>query len=123
MPIERSADHPVFELGAATVTSFAAASRGAHEVSLFRVDLPPGEGLPAHRHDHLDVFTVLAGEAKFELGEEPFELGEGDSVVVPIGVRHVLEAGPGGVSIIVTMLPGNQMFRDDGSVAVPPWVQ
>ena len=123
MPIERSADHPRFELGAATVTSFAAPSRGAHEVTLYRVDLPPGSGLPAHHHDHLDVFTVVAGEASFALGEETFALGEGDSVVVPIGVRHVLDAGPGGASIIVTMLPGNRMFRDDGSVSVPPWVQ
>jgi quercetin dioxygenase-like cupin family protein len=123
MPIERSADHPRFELGGATVTSFAAPARGAHEVTLYRVDLPPSHGLPAHSHDHLDVFTVVAGETTFQLGEETFELNEGDSVVVPIGVRHVLEAGPGGASIIVTMLPGNRMFRDDGSVSVPPWVQ
>jgi quercetin dioxygenase-like cupin family protein len=123
MPIERSADHPTFELGGGTVTSFAAPARGAHEVTLYRVDLPAGHGLPAHRHDHLDVFTVAVGESTFQLGEETFELNEGDSVVVPIGVRHVLEAGPNGVSIIVTMLPGNQMFRDDGSVSVPPWVQ
>ena len=123
MPIVRAADHPVFDLGGATVTSFAAPSRGAHEVTLYRVDLPPGLGLPAHHHDHLDVFTVVAGETTFELGDEPFERREGDSVVVPIGVRHVLEAGPTGASIIVTMLPGNKMFRDDGSVAIPPWVQ
>jgi quercetin dioxygenase-like cupin family protein len=123
MPVERAADHPRFELGGATVTSRAAPSRGANEVTLYRVDLPSGFSLPAHHHDHLDVFTVVAGETTFALGEETFELGEGDSVVVPIGVRHVLEAGPGGASIIVTMLPGNQMFRDDGSVSVPPWVQ
>lgn len=123
MPIEHAADHPVFELGGTTVTSFAAPSRGAHEVTLYRVDLPPGQGLPAHHHDHLDVFTVVAGETTFLLGEESFELTEGDSVVVPIGVRHVLEAGPVGASIIVTMLPGNKMFRDDGSEFVPPWVQ
>jgi hypothetical protein len=29
----------------------------------------------------------------------------------------------GANEVIVTMLPGNQMFRDDGSVSVPPWVQ
>ena len=123
MPIERAADHPTFELGGATVTSFAAPARGADEVALYRVDMPPGLGLPAHHHDHLDVFTVVAGAAAFQLGQESFELKEGDSVVVPIGVRHVLEAGLEGASIIVTMLPCNTMYRDDGSVSVPPWVQ
>ncbi len=123
MPIERAADHPTFEMGGAHVTSFAAPARGSSEVALYRVDLGPKQGLPAHRHDHLDVFTVVAGETMFQLGDEWFELNVGDSVVVPIGVRHVLEAGASGASIVVTMLPGNRMFRDDGSEVVPPWVQ
>jgi hypothetical protein len=43
--------------------------------------------------------------------------------MVPIGVRHVLEAGADGVSILVTMLGGTQMFRDDGIEMVPEWVR
>ena len=123
MPVERAADHPTFELGGASVTSFAAPARGASEVALYRVDMPPGQGLPAHRHDHLDVFTVVAGGATLAMDDETYELNDGDSVVVPIGVRHALEAGADGASIVVTMLPGNRMFRDDGSELVPPWVQ
>ena len=123
MPIERAADHPNFELGGARVTSFAAPARGAPEVALYRVDMPPGQGLPAHRHDHLDVFTVVRGDSTLHLGDETVELREGDSVVVPIGVRHVLEAGANGASIIVTMLGGTKMYRDDGSELVPAWVQ
>ena len=122
MPVERAADHPTFELGETTITSFAAPARGAHEVTLYRADLPAGASLPPHHHDHLDVFVVVAGSGTFHLDDEAFALSVGDSVVVPIGATHFLEAGPGGISIVVTMLAGTRMYRADGSDAVPSWV-
>jgi quercetin dioxygenase-like cupin family protein len=123
MPIERAADHPTFELGGNTITSYAAPARGSDETAFYRVDVPPGKGLPAHRHDHFDVFLVVAGAATLNIGDETTELTVGDSVMVPIGVRHVLEAGADGCSIMVTMLGGTQMFRDDGIDMVPEWVR
>jgi quercetin dioxygenase-like cupin family protein len=123
MPVERATDHPTFELGGNTITSLAAPSRGAHEAALFRIDLPPGGGLPAHHHDHLDVFTVESGSGTFFIDEEATELAAGDSVVVPTGAVHYLVAGPEGAAIVVTMLAGTKLIReDDGSVIVPPWV-
>lgn len=123
MPIERSSDHPIFELGGNAITSYAAPARGSEEVALYRADLPPGAGLPPHTHDHFDVFTVVAGGAVCHLGDDTEELTVGDSVVVPIGVRHYLEAGSEGASIIVAMVPGTRLIRDDGSEAVPDWVR
>lgn len=123
MPIERASDHPTFELGGNTITSYAAPARGSDETAFYRVDVPPGKGLPAHRHDHFDVFLVVAGAATLHIGDETTELTIGDSVMVPIGVRHVLEAGADGCSIMVTMLGGTQMFRDDGIDMVPEWVR
>lgn len=123
MPVERSDDHPTFEVGTTRVTSLAAPSRGSDEVALFRIDVPAGGGLPAHHHDHHDVLTVLSGGGTFHIGEEAFEIGAGDSVVVPIGVVHFLEAGGDGATIVATMLGGTKLVRaDDGSEAVPPWV-
>ncbi|MEO8422998.1 MAG: cupin domain-containing protein [Actinomycetota bacterium] len=123
MPIERSADHPIFELGGNAITSYAAPARGAEEVALYRADVPPGGGLPPHTHDHFDVFTVVAGEGIFHLWADTTEVAVGDSVVVPIGVRHFLEAGSEGASLIVAMLPGTRLIRDDGSELVPEWVR
>jgi quercetin dioxygenase-like cupin family protein len=122
MPLERAADHPMFELGNLSITSFVAPARGGFECALYRVDVPASEGLPPHHHDHLDVFMVLAGSGSFHLGDESFEMEPGDSMVVPIGVRHYLEAGPDGAELMVAMLAGTKMIRDDGSEAVPPWV-
>ena len=122
MTVERAEEHPTFELGGNTITSYAAPGRGAVEAALYRVDVPAGGGLPPHHHDHLDVFFVSAGGGTLHLGDEVIDLSVGDSVVVPVGIRHFLEAGPEGARIVVTMHPGTQLVRDDGSVVVPPWV-
>jgi quercetin dioxygenase-like cupin family protein len=122
MPHELDADHPTFDLGGTAITSLVGPSRGGNECALYRVDVPPGSGLPPHRHDHLDTFAVTAGGGTFHIDDETFEVAAGDSVVVPIGARHFLEAGPEGATLMVAMLPGTLMFRDDGSEAVPPWL-
>lgn len=123
MPIERAADHPTFELGGNTITSYAAPGRGSEETALYRADVPPGGGLPPHHHDHFDVFTVVEGSGMFHLGDEVHELVAGDAAVVPVGVRHYLEAGPDGASLVVAMFPGTTLIRDDGSELVPEWVR
>jgi quercetin dioxygenase-like cupin family protein len=122
MPYERGADHPTFDLGGTAITSFIGPSRGGTECVLYRADLSPGSGLPPHRHDHLETFAVLSGGGTFHIDENVFEIGSGDSVVVPVGARHFLEAGPEGAVLMVAMLPGTVMIRDDGSEAVPPWL-
>jgi len=124
MPVERAADHPRFEIGGNAVTSYATPERGSDETALFRIDLPPGSGLPPHRHDHYDVFTVTAGGGTMHIDEETIDIATGDAVVVPPGALHWLDAGAEGASIVVTMLAGTKLIReDDGSVVVPPWVR
>jgi quercetin dioxygenase-like cupin family protein len=123
MPVERAADHPTFELGGNTVTSLAAPSRGADEAALFRIEVPPGGGLRAHHHDHLDVFSVESGGGEFQIDDAVMTLATGDSVVVPVGAVHRLTAGSDGATIVVTMLANTKLIReDDGSIVVPPWV-
>jgi quercetin dioxygenase-like cupin family protein len=123
VPIERVADHPTFDLGGNTITSLAAPARGSDETALFRIDLPPGGALPAHHHDHFDVFTVTAGSATVHIAGETSEVAAGDAVVVPPEAVHRLTAGADGASIVVTMVARTKLIRaDDGSVTVPPWV-
>ena len=96
MPIERSADHPTFELGETTITSFAAPARGSDETAFYRADLPPGMGLPAHRHDHFDVFLVVAGGATFHLGDETTRTGGRRFAMVPTAFATSSRPGPMG---------------------------
>lgn len=122
MPVERAADHPTFDLGGNRITSLAAPARGALEAALFRIDVPPGGGLPKHHHDHFDVFAVETGTGVIHIDDEAHDLAAGDSVVVPTGAWHLFEAGPGGATLAVTMLAGTKLIRADGSEIVPPWV-
>ena len=96
MSVERADDHPTFEIGGNTVTSYAAPTRGSEETALFRIDLPAGSGLPPHRHDHFDVFTLVEGEGVLHLGEDVHELVPGDSAVIPTGNSTGWSPGPRG---------------------------
>jgi len=124
VPVERADEHPIFELGGNTITSLAAPSRGSDEVAMFRIAVPPGGGLPAHRHDHLDVFTMLDGTGTFHIDDDSFAIAVGDAVVVPVGAVHYLEAGGEGATIVATMLGGTKLSREnDGTEVVLPWVR
>jgi quercetin dioxygenase-like cupin family protein len=122
MPVERADDHPTFDLGGNAITSVAGTSLGAEEAVLFRIEVPPNGGLPRHHHDHLDVFTVERGSGTIHIDDEATMISMGDSVVVPIGAWHHLVAGENGATIVVTMLAGTKLVREDGSETVPPWV-
>ncbi len=122
MPVERADDHPQFELGGNTITSLASTSLGADESVLFRIAVPPGGGLPRHHHDHLDVFSLERGSGTIHIDDEATMVSMGDSVVVPTGAWHHFVTGDEGASIVVTMLAGTKLIREDGSETVPPWV-
>ncbi|MFS4439319.1 cupin domain-containing protein [Paracoccaceae bacterium GXU_MW_L88] len=54
-----------------------------------------GEGTP-HHHPHVQSTYVKSGKFRFHVGGESFEVGPGDSFVIPSGAEHgclCLEAG------------------------------
>jgi quercetin dioxygenase-like cupin family protein len=120
MPVARADENPIFQLGGNRITGLVSPSRGSSECILYRIDVPGGGRLPAHRHDHEDAFTLLAGSGNVHIDEASHEIGAGDSVVVPTGALHWVEAGPEGCTMIVTMLAGTLFIREDGA-SVPPW--
>lgn len=53
--------------------------------------LDPSEFVTEHYHPYSEEFIhVIAGELEMTLDGEPLKLGPGDSLLVPIGVRHRL---------------------------------
>ena len=53
--------------------------------------LGPGEFVTEHLHPYSEEFLhVVSGELSITLDGEPVALGPGDSLLVPIGVRHRL---------------------------------
>ena len=60
MHIINRTDAPTFDAGGTAVTAYAAPSRGAAEVSLWRLELAPGSTSPLHHMDREEVFLGLA---------------------------------------------------------------
>lgn len=55
-----------------------------------------GSGPVLHRHPYDEVFIVRQGWARFMIGEETVEAGEGDILLAPAGTPHRFEnIGPG----------------------------
>lgn len=51
--------------------------------------LPHGDSPPMHRHDRQDeVFHVVSGALRLQVGDQTFELTAGQTAVAPKGVTH-----------------------------------
>jgi hypothetical protein len=82
----------------------------------------PGGAITEHIHPHQEErFAISAGEAHFTLGDEERVVGPGETLVVPVGVRHS-ESNPGSVEVegVVELRPAlhtKEMFEAFAGVA------
>ena len=54
--------------------------------------VPPGAKFPANRHPDIGQFYIIfAGKAVITVGDETFETGPGDTVLIPRNISHFLE--------------------------------
>lgn len=89
MPIVRR-DEPDVEVWREGVETwmYAAAPRGAGQLTVFEQACAPGMGAPPHRHAVEELLRVLAGEAEVLLGDERHQLAAGDCALIPAGTLH-----------------------------------
>lgn len=72
---------------------------GEEDVVRFNWSSMPGGAIPEHMHPHQEErFMITAGEAHFTLNGDRHVIGAGETIVVPVGVRHS-EVNPGSVEI------------------------
>jgi mannose-6-phosphate isomerase-like protein (cupin superfamily) len=97
--------------------------------SSFLVDASPSSDRPAYVHHGADeAFLVLSGTATFAVaGDDDYaELGPGDAVYVPRGVRRSFRTGPAGARLLVTQTPGWKLAgpceQPGGAAAAPDGV-
>lgn len=71
-------------------------------------EVPAGAGPPLHVHEReREYFRVLEGAFRFWSGEESFEAGDGDTVLVPAGTPHSFRnIGAEKGQLLITMTPG-----------------
>ncbi|MEP6476661.1 MAG: cupin domain-containing protein [Actinomycetota bacterium] len=123
MPILYARQAPEFELSAsARITGLAAPSRGSAEVTTYRVRLDPGSAVTAHRHDHEEVFTLVAGSAMVVLDDEEYLLGPGDTVIVPPGTEHYAYSQTDHADFFAAVPVGTSFVVPDGDDRLlPDW--
>ncbi|WP_165974733.1 cupin domain-containing protein [Nonomuraea deserti] len=138
MTIVLSAESRRIETPNGVMTTLASPSQGGAEQAVWRVDARPGMVGPVHAFDAELVWTWLDGAAVVELGGERFEVGAGDTMVLPAGVSRQMLADPerGFVSIVAAP-PGAHVYNPGGVSApdacdlapkgaertVPPWAR
>jgi len=78
-----------FDVGPGAVCLSGKDTGGAY--CLLDVSLAPGMGVPRHTHTREDeVYFVLAGELEVTVGEKPFVLRSGDTLLAPRDIPHQL---------------------------------
>ncbi len=91
-----------------TITFTATAQDGEEDLVRFNWRSQPGGAITEHLHPHQEErFTIVTGEAHFTVNGNERIVGPGETIVVPIGVRHS-ESNRGAMPIegIVELRPG-----------------
>jgi mannose-6-phosphate isomerase-like protein (cupin superfamily) len=113
---------PTFRLDGVTAVGYASPSRGAHDLSLWRLSLVPGETSPAHTLSREEVFLALNGSAVATIDGTAHAFAAGDCVVVRAGAPFTLVAGDEGLDAVCAMAAGGQAtILPDGPTVTPPW--
>ena len=96
-----------------------------HHYSVMEMIVPPGAGVPLHRHAIQETFTVLDGSAEFgrlgENGEEWRPIATGDVVNVPNWAYHGFRnSGSAPARIQLTCAAGLEAFFRECGIRVEP---
>jgi mannose-6-phosphate isomerase-like protein (cupin superfamily) len=81
---------------------------------------PAGFGPPTHRHEAEDeAFYVLDGGATVRCGDDEWQVGPGDFVMLPRGVPHDFHVGQAGPLHILQITSPAQFERFAAELGVP----
>ncbi len=108
----------------AVMTTVASPTQGAtDQLSVWRVEMRPGQRGPRHVVDSEQIWHVLAGEADVAVGDRTIRLQAGDAFVLPamaerqisaVTALQVVACGLGGA---VVSVPGEEAPR-----GTPAWI-
>lgn len=81
------------------------------ELAIFeQTSLSQGKGTPLHIHHTQDeIFYVLEGSYKFQLGEDKFDLASGDSIFLPRQIPHAWTQVSEKGRMTVTLQPAGKL--------------
>jgi quercetin dioxygenase-like cupin family protein len=121
MPVLDHPSRPTHETPGATFTTLASPSRGTTSGCVWRLHLQPGEPPNPHRLTHEEIFVATAGIATGRIGDEPFTVRAGQTLVVPADVEFEISATADGFDALVYFPVDGKGIIGDGEPFTPPW--
>jgi quercetin dioxygenase-like cupin family protein len=81
------------------------------ELAIFeQTSLSPGKGTPLHIHHEQDeIFYVIEGAYKFQVGDDKYDLATGESIFLPRKVAHAWTQVSEKGKMTVTMQPAGKL--------------
>jgi quercetin dioxygenase-like cupin family protein len=77
-----------------------------------------GRGHEAHLHPNAEeTLVVVSGSGRYQVGDETFDIAEGDVVFVPRGVVHATVSSPGDDLVALWVLGGAASLETAGYVS------
>jgi mannose-6-phosphate isomerase-like protein (cupin superfamily) len=124
MPVLPAPSAPTHVLEGARFTSLATPNRGSTDTSVWRVELAPGHPATPHQVTREEVFIVLSGRARVQLGDDVREARVGDAIVVPRDTNfEITVAGEEPLEALCCMPVAGEARLVDGTTFVPPWAK
>ncbi len=107
---DRHFEDTVAHNGIGTIKTARAADKGEYAGINFidLTDIPPGHSIGVHRHDNDDqeLYVVISGHGRMNLGNTQFPVGPGDVIVNSVGGSHGLtNNGSETIRIVVVDIP------------------
>jgi quercetin dioxygenase-like cupin family protein len=122
MPVVTAQEAPLFEAGATTIRGLTSPSRGARDVSTWRITCAAGEASPVHSLTREETFLVLAGSLTAHFPEHAETAHAGDALIIPAGELFHLIAENGPAEAICVLPVGGQARTEQG-IFTPPWAE
>lgn len=82
-------------------------------MTLAEITLAAGAVVPVHEHPNEQIATVVSGRLRFVVGDAEREVGPGESVLIPGGVPHRVDALADSVVLDVFSPPRADWLRGD----------
>lgn len=90
------------------------------QCSLAEETLPPGCSVTPHHHEVIEeIYYILAGQGVMQIGDERREVGVGDAVYIPRGLRHTL-TNTGAEEMKILLVCGPAFYFEDHRIEAPP---
>ena len=106
----------------AVMTTVASPTVGATTaLAVWRVRMEPGQAGPEHAFDSEQVWTVVAGTARFAVEGVESRLVAGETIVLPAGVTRRIRAD-GEFEALVAGCAGARVSAAGHDGTIPPWV-